>query len=74
MPSSSNVCTYSFAIEPEKLAPSGSVNFSRIASPMLEVSLVSIPVTDLTVRVYAKTFNVLASNNGLGGLLFNSTL
>ena len=74
MPSSSNVCTYSFAIEPEKLAPSGSVNFSRIATPMLEVTLASAPVTDLSVRVYAKIFNVLANQNGLGGLLFNSAL
>lgn len=74
MPSSSNVCTYSFAIEPEKLTPSGSLNFSRIATPMLEVTLVSVPVSDLVVRVYAKTFNVLANQNGLGGLLFNSTL
>jgi hypothetical protein len=71
---SSNVCTYSFAIEPEKLAPSGSVNFSRIATPMLEVTLASIPTTDLTVRVYAKIFNVLTNQNGLGGLLFNSAL
>jgi hypothetical protein len=74
MPSSSNVCTYSFAIEPEKLTPSGTVNFSRIATPMLEVTLASAPVTDLTVRVYAKTFNVLTNQNGLGGLLFNSAL
>lgn len=74
MPSSSNVCTYSFAIEPEKLAPSGTVNFSRIATPMLEVTLASAPVTDLTVRVYAKIFNVLTNQNGLGGLLFNSAL
>ena len=72
--SSSNVCTYSFAIEPEKLAPSGTVNFSRIASPMLEVTLASAPVTDLYVRVYAKIFNVLTNQNGLGGLLFNSAL
>jgi hypothetical protein len=74
MPSSSNVCTYSFAIEPEKLTPSGSINFSRIATPMLEVTLANAPTTDLSVRVYAKTFNVLTNQNGLGGLLFNSAL
>jgi hypothetical protein len=74
MPSSSNVCTYSFAIEPEKLTPSGSINFSRIATPMLEVTLANAPTTDLTVRVYAKIFNVLTNQNGLGGLLFNSAL
>lgn len=74
MPTSSNVCTYSFAIEPEKLKPSGSINFSRIATPMLEVTLANAPVINLAVRVYAKTFNVLTNQNGLGGLLFNSAL
>jgi hypothetical protein len=38
------------------------------------VTLASIPTTDLSVRVYAKIFNVLTNQNGLGGLLFNSAL
>jgi hypothetical protein len=70
----SNVCVYSFAVDPEKLQPSGTLNMSRIAFPTLELGLVSQAATDLYVRVYAKTFNVLQCQNGLGGLLFNSAL
>lgn len=70
----SNVCVYSFAIDPEKLQPSGTLNMSRIAFPTLELGLVSQATSDLYVRVYAKTFNVLQCQNGLGGLLFNSAL
>ena len=70
----SNVCVYSFAVDPEKLQPSGTLNMSRIAFPTLELSLVSQATSDLYVRVYAKTFNVLQCQNGLGGLLFNSAL
>lgn len=73
MPTSA-VCTYSFAISPEKMSPSGTLNFSRIATPVVEVTLVTKATTDLYVRVYAKTFNVLASQSGLSGLLFNSAL
>lgn len=72
MPTSSNVSVYSFAVDPQKMVPSGTLNMSRIASPTLEVYLVSALSTDVKVRFYAKTFNVLEIQNGLGGLLFNS--
>ena len=72
MPSSSNVSVYSFAVNPEKLTPSGTLNMSRIASPALDVYLVRAVSTNVKVRFYAKTFNVLEIQNGLGGLLFNS--
>jgi hypothetical protein len=69
---SSNVAVINFALDPEILTPSGSLNMSRIASPMLEVQLVSVPTAAANVRVYSKSFNVFQANNGTGGLLFNS--
>jgi hypothetical protein len=72
MPSSSNVSVYSFAVDPQKMSPSGTLNMSRIASPVLDVYLVTAVSTNVKVRFYAKTFNVLEIQNGLGGLLFNS--
>ena len=72
MPSSSNVCVYSVSWDPERLAPSGTVNMSRIAEQYVDVTLVSAATTDLTVRVYSKVFNVLAIQGGTGGLIFNS--
>ena len=70
--SMSNVAVVNFALDPETLAPSGTLNMSRIASPMLEIQLTSVPTAAVNVRVYSKSFNVFQANNGLGGLLFNS--
>ena len=72
MPSSSNVCVYSVSWDPERLAPSGTVNMSRVADQTLDVTLVSAAPSNLTVRVYSKVFNVLAIQGGIGGLIFNS--
>jgi hypothetical protein len=70
--SMSNVAMVNFALDPETLTPSGTLNMSRIASPMLEIQLTSVPTAAVNVRVYSKSFNVFQANNGLGGLLFNS--
>ena len=74
MPSSSNVNVYSFSLNPEKLHPSGTLNMSRIAYPVLDVTLTSAAPSDLYLRVYSKSFNVLGYRGGLGGLFFNSRL
>ena len=74
MPTSSNVNVYSFSLDPEKLHPSGTLNMSRIAYPVLDVTLASVAVSDLYLRVYSKSFNVLGYQGGVGGLLFNSAL
>jgi len=72
MPSSSNVCVYSVSWDPERLAPSGTVNMSRIAEQFIDVTLTAQAPSNLTVRVYSKVFNVLAIQSGIGGLIFNS--
>ena len=72
MPSSSNVCVYSVSWNPERLAPSGTVNMSRIANQFIDVTLATQAPSNLTVRVYSKVFNVLAIQSGIGGLIFNS--
>ena len=68
----SNVAVVNFALDPETPTPSGSLNMSRIATPMLEIQLASVPTAVANVRVYSKSFNVFQANNGTGGLLFNS--
>jgi hypothetical protein len=74
MPTSSNVNVYSFSLDPEQLHPSGTLNMSRVAYPVLDVTLESAPTSDLYLRVYSKSFNVLGYQGGIGGLLFNSAL
>ena len=72
MPSSSNVCVYSVSWDPERLAPTGTVNMSRITEQYVDITLTTQASSDLTVRVYAKVFNILAIQGGTGGLIFNS--
>lgn len=74
--------TYSFALRPEEMQPSGSLNASRIDNMILQVYLRPDPGenTDYTtsppargkttIRVYAKNHNVMRVVNGFAGLLF----
>jgi hypothetical protein len=68
-----NLYMYNFALDPEKLAPSGTLNMSRTPYPMLEIKLMSAAISNTKIRVYAKNFNVLETRDGLGGLAFSST-
>jgi hypothetical protein len=62
--------TYSIAIYPNMLTPTGSLNISRIGSSILTVYTHAQP-TQQTVTMWARSINVLECNGGLGGLVFN---
>jgi hypothetical protein len=76
------IYSYSFALQPQDIQPSGTCNFSRIDSTKLEIELdgrvfygPSIAAgTDgnsaVTTLVYARNWNVLRFKYGLGGLRF----
>jgi hypothetical protein len=75
IPNDDFIYLYSFALRPEDLQPSGSMNASRIDNILLQASLT--PDVELspvrgtaTIRVYATNHNVLRVVNGFGGLLF----
>jgi hypothetical protein len=82
VPSGTFIYCYSFALKPEELQPSGSMNASRIDTLNLQVSLrpdSNLPTTDESyvpargdcqIRVYATNHNVLRIVNGFAGLLF----
>ena len=68
---------YCFALRPEELQPSGSLNASRIDSFILQMNLSPDSTTGATpprgtaiTRVNATNHNVLRIINGFGGLLF----
>ena len=64
---------YSFALKPEELQPSGSLNASRIDNIVLQITMnqATVPVRgNCTGRVYATNHNVLRVVDGFGGLLF----
>jgi hypothetical protein len=60
---------YSFAIDPENYIPTGQVNMSRIMNQNIWMKLTS-STQARNVRIYAKSYNILRVQNGLGGVLF----
>jgi hypothetical protein len=77
VPNNLFIYNYCFALRPEELQPSGSLNASRIDSFVLQMNIVP-DATDTSVpprgnaytRVYATNHNVLRVVNGFGGILF----
>jgi hypothetical protein len=59
---------YSFALTPELHQPSGSLNFSRIDSAVLQLQLTQKAAKGSKIRVYAINYNVLRIMSGMGGL------
>ena len=75
VPNNLFIYNYCFALRPEELQPSGSLNASRIDSFVLQMNLVPDSPTgpargNAITRVYATNHNVLRIINGFGGLLF----
>lgn len=69
-----NVYSYSFALAPEDLhQPSGSLNYSRVDTSQLIVSLNEAMTTNAyngRIRVFATNFQVLRIASGMAGLAF----
>jgi hypothetical protein len=74
MPTQSNLYVYNFALDPEHLKPTGSLNFSRLFYPTLDVKLTAPATSNIGVRVYSKNFNILKAEYGLAGLEFYSSI
>ena len=67
--STRGINVYSFALKPEEHQPSGTLNFSRIDSAVLNVTAAA----DATkARVYATNYTVLRVMSGMGGLSFSN--
>lgn len=76
------VNVYSFAISPEELQPSGTLNFSRVDTAVLSFQMgnKSMTTTNLwnkflqgsLVSIYALSYNVLRILSGMGGLAFSN--
>ena len=73
---SEGLYVYSFALNPEKHQPSGSCNFSRIDSAILEMktgdSWTQSYTNQTSVHVYAHNYNVLRIMSGMGGLAYSN--
>lgn len=66
---------YSFALRPEEHQPSGTLNFSRIDTATLKLTLDADTFTggrDARVKIFAVSYNVLRVMSGMGGLAYSS--
>lgn len=63
------IYTYSFALRPEELQPSGASNYSRIDTVNFVLNLRN-GHQNLQMRIYALNYNVLRIMNGMGGVAF----
>ena len=77
-PVGSFINSYSLALRPEEVQPSGSLNASRITSKVWQFTinpflnnLVGYSKGECTVRVYGITQNIFKVSNGMGGVLFS---
>jgi hypothetical protein len=67
------IYSYSFALKPEDIQPSGSMNASRIDTITLQLEMnqnISPARGSANVRIYALNHNILRIVDGFGGLLF----
>ena len=70
-----NIYTYSFALNPEELQPSGTINFTRLDNNnnnklKFEFSEKQKKNGKLKIKVFAPYYNVLRIMDGMGGLVF----
>ena len=56
-----NIYTYSFALFPEKIAPSGTCNMSKFANITLYLDYSDIIHGDMLLRVYSINYNIFIS-------------
>ena len=66
------IYSYSFALKPEELQPSGTCNFSRIDMAQVAVSLKTGMGSGLLQKMFAVNYNVLKVASGMGGLVFSN--
>lgn len=70
-PVDSYIHCYSFALQPELVQPSGSMNASRIQNIKWEVQMNNaLQRGDTNIRIYAINHNIFRTQEGFGGLLF----
>jgi len=65
-----NIAVYSFALRPEEHQPSGTCNFSRIDTAVLQKTDSGSALSD--ANVYAVNYNVLRIMSGMGGLAYSN--
>jgi hypothetical protein len=68
------IYTYSFSLYPEKNQPSGTCNMSKFTNIILylDYNTINRGGNDMIIKIYAKNYNILRINSGMGGLVFSN--
>lgn len=64
------VYTYSFAIDPESVNPTGTANFNRISKVLMSIEAKSDDVSARETHIHATSWNILKISNGDAEILF----
>ena len=73
VPDNKGINVYSFALKPEEHQPSGTLNFSRIDTAVLNLSTPLLNSANTgKLYVYAVNYNVLRIMSGMGGLAYSN--
>ncbi len=71
-----SIAVYSFALKPEEHQPSGTCNFSRINTSILEITNLNTSDSSMNtssiLTVFAINYNVLRIMSGMGGLAYSN--
>jgi Large eukaryotic DNA virus major capsid protein len=65
---------YSFALKPEEHQPSGTLNFSRIDTAVMQLNMGSEAASGAILKTYAINYNVLRIMSGINENCFKKTL
>lgn len=71
VPESDGINIYSFALNPEEIQPSGTLNMSRIDNAMLAIET-AVSDDQTSMELAAINYNVLRIMSGMGGMAFSS--
>lgn len=67
-----NYGCYSFALKPEEHQPSGTLNFSRIDTAILNVTTNPIQYNKYKLHLFGHSYNVLRIMSGMGGMMYSN--
>ena len=67
-----NYGCYSFALKPEEHQPSGTLNFSRIDTAVLNVVSNPIQYGEYKLHLFGHSYNVLRIMSGMGGMMYSN--
>ena len=71
VPVNNFIYVYSFGYHPENFQPSGTMNFSRVDSSIMEIEVIE-GITRPVMQMFATNYNILRIMGGMAGVIYNN--